>query len=197
MLWKYVSYLEENWGDPQTTLKALCILRSSSMLFTVDILRGNTLTPAACEGLDCCCPPRPGLPRDKVRRLPLLSRFNSNPYLSSSLSVLPDLVQWRLPLREESWWKYMAIPCPPSDWHRPVPLDFTSVVCLEALAYQCASSCRWGSACPCFSLWCSQRASLMSAPLSWASPYYTLCTHQWPKCMQWSQHKTSKWCTHL
>lgn len=109
----------------------------------------------------------------------------------SSLILFIDDFLWGKNLDESTW------PSPAHLLTGTVPLDFTSLVCLEALAYQCASSFHWGSACPCFSLWCSQRASLMSAPLSWASPYYTLCTHQWPKCMQWFQHKTSKWCTHL
>lgn len=116
-----------SWGDCKQTLKPCaysdlppcCFQWTFSEETHWHMLLVRALTAAAL--LDF------GLPRDKVRRLPLLSHFNSNPYLSSSLSVLPDLVQWRLPLREESWWKYMAIPCPSSDWHHPLRFYFCSL----------------------------------------------------------------------
>lgn len=44
---------------------------------------------------------------------------------------------------------------------------------------------------------CSQRALLISALLSWDPPLPpTLCTHQWPKCVQWSHRSHQKWCLH-
>lgn len=155
--------------------------------------------------VDTCClwgcwqmlPPRPWAPPKQSRRLPLLSHFNSNPYMLRSCcqECFPWSVQWRLPLREEygwKWWTSLA-----RLMTGTVPLHFTSVVCLEVLAYQCVFSHRWGSACPCFPLWCSQRALLMSAPLSWGIPLlYPLHTPVTKVYAVVSTHDI-KWCTHL
>lgn len=75
------------------------------------------LTHAACEDADRCCPPRPWAPSKQSRRLPLLSHFNSNPYVLRSCcqKCFPCLVTTSF--EGGIWMKVMDIPCPSSEWH--------------------------------------------------------------------------------